>query len=30
MEAEEITPTLKVRRRAIVQKFSGDIDDLYA
>jgi long-chain acyl-CoA synthetase len=30
MEAEEITPTLKVRRRAIVQKFSADIDDLYA
>jgi long-chain acyl-CoA synthetase len=30
MEAEEITPTLKVRRRAIVQKFAGDIDTMYA
>jgi long-chain acyl-CoA synthetase len=30
MEAEEITPTLKVRRRAIVEKFASDIDDLYA
>jgi long-chain acyl-CoA synthetase len=30
MEAEEITPTLKVRRRAIVEKFAADIDELYA
>jgi long-chain acyl-CoA synthetase len=30
MEAEEITPTLKVRRRAIVEKFAGEIDELYA
>ncbi|HEX9312654.1 MAG TPA: long-chain fatty acid--CoA ligase, partial [Actinomycetota bacterium] len=30
MEAEEITPTLKVRRRAIVTKFSDDIERLYA
>jgi long-chain acyl-CoA synthetase len=30
MEAEEITPTLKVRRRAIVEAFAADIDDLYA
>ncbi len=30
MEAEEITPTLKVRRRAILEKFAGDVDDLYA
>ncbi|HEX9376334.1 MAG TPA: long-chain fatty acid--CoA ligase [Actinomycetota bacterium] len=30
MEAEEITPTLKVRRRAIVQKFAPDIEDLYS
>jgi long-chain acyl-CoA synthetase len=30
MEAEEITPTLKVRRRAIVEKFTADIDELYA
>jgi long-chain acyl-CoA synthetase len=30
MEAEEITPTLKVRRRAIVTKFSDDIERLYS
>jgi long-chain acyl-CoA synthetase len=29
MEAEEITPTLKVRRRAIVTKFADEIDRLY-
>ena len=30
MEAGEITPTLKVRRRAVQEHFAGEIDALYA
>ena len=29
-EENEITPTLKVRRRAIIQKYSDEIEALYA
>jgi long-chain acyl-CoA synthetase len=30
MEAGEITPTLKVRRRAVQEHFAAEIDALYA
>ena len=30
MEAGEITPTLKVRRRAVQEHFADEIDALYA
>jgi long-chain acyl-CoA synthetase len=30
VEEEEITPTLKVRRRAIVERYDGAIEALYA
>jgi long-chain acyl-CoA synthetase len=29
-EEEELTPTLKVRRRAIIGKYSDEIDALYS
>jgi len=30
MEAGEVTPTLKLRRRAVQEHFAGEIEALYA
>jgi long-subunit acyl-CoA synthetase (AMP-forming) len=30
MEHGEVTPTLKLRRRAVIENFQGEIDELYS
>jgi long-chain acyl-CoA synthetase len=30
LEEDEVTPTMKLRRRVVADHFAGDIEDLYA
>jgi long-subunit acyl-CoA synthetase (AMP-forming) len=30
MEHGEVTPTLKLRRRAVIEHFAAEVEDLYA
>ena len=30
MDDDELTPTLKLKRRVVAEHFAGDLDDLYA